>query len=98
MEWLHDVGVNIVGHAGSLALGRALIAERTPDWVVSDIVLADARGMDVVAALRQCIGRPRIVILTNETYFRSACLAGGADVFLDKSRQLEHLPAALARS
>lgn len=98
VEWLHDAGVHVVGHAGSLAIGRALIAEHAPDWVVSDIVLADARGMEVVTALRQCTGRPRIVILTNETYFRAACLAGGADVFLDKSRQLDHLPAALARS
>lgn len=98
IEWLRECGIEIVGDAGTLAFGRALIAEHLPDCVVSDIALADARGIEVVAALRECIRGLRIVILTNETHYRSTCLAGGVHQFLDKSRQLDELVPALARS
>lgn len=97
VEWLRESGIDVVGQCRSLALGRALIAEHAPDCVISDIVLDDARGIEIVAALRECASGPRIVILTNETYYRSTCIAGGAHHFLDKSRQLDELVATLVR-
>ena len=44
-------GWDVVG-AGSLAAARALLDERTPDWIILDLRLRDGSGWDLLREIR----------------------------------------------
>jgi DNA-binding NarL/FixJ family response regulator len=92
---LEELGFEVVGEADLLARGLAVAAASAPDAIVTDLTFDDSRGVDVVLALRAQAPGAVLVIVSNELHYRRACLATGADAFLDKSTELDALGAAL---
>jgi DNA-binding NarL/FixJ family response regulator len=60
-----------------------------PDVVLLDLNMPDGSGISVLKALREKIGRLRIVVLTNYAtpHYRKRCLEMGAVRFFDKSSE-----------
>jgi two-component system response regulator NreC len=56
-------GFDVIGQASSIA--EATGSDLVPDVVITDLVLPDARGRDVVVALRSCFARAAIFVLTD---------------------------------
>jgi DNA-binding NarL/FixJ family response regulator len=89
----------LVGSAGTLAEGLALIDRLKPDLVISDLALPDASGLDTVRAVVAAQG-PRgtlFVSMLDETLYGEQVLALGAGGYLMKeSAQASVLAAAQA--
>jgi len=56
-------GFDVVGQAASIA--EAIASDIVPDVVITDLVLPDARGRDVIVALRSRFARAAIFVLTD---------------------------------
>lgn len=95
---LRELGLEVVGECGSLSEGLAFLASAQPDAIIVDLSLEDARGVDVVTAIRARAPAALLVVATNELHFRRGCLANGADHFLDKSTDLDDIGATLGRT
>jgi CheY-like chemotaxis protein len=54
-------------------------------------------GLDVLRVLKQAERGPTVIVVTNQAdpQTRRACMAAGASFFLDKSLDMERLPAIL---
>jgi len=85
----------VIGDVGSLSDGLTSITGATPDVIITDLSFADSRGLDVVIAMRARAPAALLVVATNDLHFRRACLANGADRFLDKSTDLDDIGATL---
>ncbi|HEY5950135.1 MAG TPA: response regulator transcription factor [Kofleriaceae bacterium] len=94
---LRESGLEVVGEADSLATATSLARELQPDAIVTDVKFADARGADVVRAVRELAPKVLLVVLSNTLHFRQLCMASGADYFLDKSTEFEEVVMTLAR-
>jgi len=86
----------VVGEAGSLAQGRALVDERSPDVLVTDVRLPDGSGIDLAAAVRRT--RPGIGIVVLTMYSGDEHLLGaleaGASAFVNKDAPSDDVVAA----
>lgn len=91
--------IEVVGEAGSIAEGRAVVAEQQPQVLVLDVNLPDGLAVDAVPQLREDSPETAIVLLTMErdlTLTRRA-LDGGASGYLFKdSAHLELIEAVRA--
>jgi DNA-binding NarL/FixJ family response regulator len=73
-----------------------LAADRLqPDVVTLDMQLPGGSGLDVLRVLKQANRGPTVIVVTNQAdpQTRQACMAAGASFFLDKSLDMERLPA-----
>jgi CheY-like chemotaxis protein len=100
-EALREGGCDVVPVAGGLEGLRALQAKKF-DALVSDIVMPDMDGLELIRFARRNFPRLRIVAITAGTYtldsdllLRAATVAG-ADVTLRKPFEMEELIAAVA--
>jgi CheY-like chemotaxis protein len=93
---LQELGHEVVAACGRLAEALSH-SDGVWDAVVTDVVFDDSRGVDVVISLRASAPNAVLVIVTNDLHYRRACLASGADHFLDKSTELDALGPALQR-
>ena len=78
-----------------------LAADRLqPDVVTLDMQLPGGTGLDVLHAIKQADRVPAVIVVTNQAdpQTRRACVAAGASFFLDKSLDMERLPAILKTS
>lgn len=68
-----------------------------PDVVTLDLQLPSGSGLDVLRSLKQVQQPPTVIMLTNQAdaHTKRACLDAGASFFLDKSTELQMLPAIL---
>ncbi len=84
--------------AGSLAEARAALARRTPDVVLTDLVLPDGSGTDLVPAATDA-PRPEIVLVTGHASVESAIAAIriGALDYLVKPLDVQRLKSILAK-
>jgi DNA-binding NarL/FixJ family response regulator len=75
-----------------LAAGRL-----QPDVVTLDMQLPGGTGLDVLHAIKQADRAPAVIVVTNQAdpQTRKACMDAGASFFLDKSLDMERLPAIL---
>jgi len=82
-------GVEIVGSAATPAEAIAGVLRARPDCVLLDYQLEGGTGLDVLRAVHPQAPEIVFVVLTNHTQpqYRRACLAAGADHFLDKSNE-----------
>jgi two-component system response regulator NreC len=91
--------VEVIGEAGDIASGRAIVAEKMPRVLVLDVNLPDGLALDAVPDLREESPDTKIVLLTMErdlTLARRA-LEGGASGYLFKdSAHLELIEAVRA--
>ena len=90
--------VMVVGEAASATEAVAGILRTRPDSVLLDLNLMGRTGLDVMRTI--CPLAPQIVfvVLTNqsEPQYRAACMEAGARYFLDKSQDLDRVPAVIA--
>ncbi|OFW05362.1 MAG: hypothetical protein A3I61_05090 [Acidobacteria bacterium RIFCSPLOWO2_02_FULL_68_18] len=91
-EMLSEIdGVTHVDDAPGAAEARLLLATTAPDVVVLDIRMPGGSGIDLLREIKSSGSRGFVIMLTNYPLapYRSVCLRAGADVFLDKSTELE---------
>lgn len=73
------------------------IREFQPDVVTLDLQLPSGSGLEVLRSLKQLQRPPTVIMLTNQAdaHTKRVCLDAGASCFLDKSTELQRLPAIL---
>jgi two-component system, NarL family, response regulator NreC len=91
--------LEVVGEAGSIAEGGAIVAEKQPRVLVLDVNLPDGLAVDALAQLREGSSQTQIVLLTMErdlTLARRALAAGAAGYLFKDSAHLELIEAVRA--
>jgi len=91
--------IEVVGEAGSIAAGRALLAEKQPGVLVLDVNLPDGLAVDSLPQLREDSPQTQIVLLTMErdlTLARRALEAGASGYLFKDSAHLELIEAVRA--
>ena len=97
---LADVdGIEIVGHAGTVAEASQAVRTLTPDVVILDLQMPGGSGIDVLESMKRDRVTPIVIVLTNYPHpqYRKKCLQSGARFFMDKSNEFERVAAALRR-
>ncbi len=91
-------GAEVIAEADQQDEAVAGIEAARPDVVILDLTLARGNGIEVLRRIRPLRPNLRIIVLTNKSdpAYRSRCMALGADLFLDKTREFEQLPRHLA--
>jgi DNA-binding NarL/FixJ family response regulator len=86
-------GVTLIGSADSVASAIAGLEATSPDAVVLDLQILGGSGLDVLRAVRPKLPGLRVIVLTNfaTDQHRRACLAAGAEHFLDKTAEFPRL-------
>jgi DNA-binding NarL/FixJ family response regulator len=89
LAWLEDC--QIIGEAEAANEGVAGVNDLDPDIVITDLLLRDGTGVDVVKRIRERHGpaRPVIFVLTNRpnSTHRATLAAAGANGVFDKVRE-----------
>ncbi len=80
-------GAELVGEAGTVGAAIDGIRSTYPSAVILDLQLEDGSGLDVLKAVRPISPALHVAVLTNYAtdQHRRACMAAGAEYFLDKS-------------
>lgn len=75
----------------------SILSRWQPDVVTLDLQLPGGSGLDVLRAIKQTGRSFTVIALTSlaDPQIRQACLAAGASFFLEKSSEMEKLPAIL---
>jgi DNA-binding NarL/FixJ family response regulator len=90
--------VALVGEAESVTEAIAGITTTRPDAVVLDLQIIGGSGLEVLKACRAVLPNLRVAVLTNfaTDQHRRACLAAGAEHFLDKSSEFPRIRSIMA--
>lgn len=90
--------VTLVGEAESVTEAIAGITATRPDAVVLDLQIIGGSGLEVLKACRAALPHLRVAVLTNfaTDQHRRACLAAGAEHFLDKSSEFPRIRSIMA--
>jgi two-component system response regulator NreC len=91
--------LEVVGEAGDIATGRAIVSEKQPRVLVLDVNLPDGLAVDAVPQLREDSPETAIVLLTMErdlTLARRALDAGASGYLFKDSAHLELIKAVRA--
>jgi two-component system, NarL family, response regulator NreC len=91
--------IEVVGEAGDIASGGAIVAEQQPRVLVLDVNLPDGLAVDALPQLREGSPETQIVLLTMErdlTLARRALDAGAAGYLFKDSAHLELIEAVRA--
>ncbi len=99
LDELEDRGYEVTGF-GTVGGVRAKLAAGACDLVISDIRLPDGDGFDVLAAARQIEFPPSVILITAFGSIPQAveALRAGADDFLTKPLDLDHLAVRIDRA
>jgi CheY-like chemotaxis protein/anti-sigma regulatory factor (Ser/Thr protein kinase) len=90
-------GFEVVGEAGDGAGAVSTASAEQPDIVVLDLGLPDLAGQDVLAAIRQCSPRSKVVVFSGAETVDRAKVAEQADAFVMKDEDLDFLIDLLER-
>jgi DNA-binding NarL/FixJ family response regulator len=84
-------GVVICGTAQEPVDAVQAIRENKPDLVILDVILQNGNGFEVLRKIKREGSGARVMILTNYSYqhYRAISRDMGADLFFDKSIELE---------
>lgn len=90
-------GVIVVGEAGSVRDGIEGVLHSAADTLLLDLQLEDGNGLDVLSVVKPMFPGMRVIVLSNlaTDQHRGACIAAGADIVLDKSRDFGRVPEIL---
>jgi DNA-binding NarL/FixJ family response regulator len=81
-----EPGLKIVGvaHSGREALKQ--LEQLQPSLVLMDVTMPDANGLDITRIVKEQPAAPYVIILTlhNNSEYRAAAAAAGADGFVPK--------------
>jgi DNA-binding NarL/FixJ family response regulator len=88
-------GFDVIGQASSVA--EATASDIAPDVVITDLVLPDARGRDVVVALRNHFARAAIFVLTDVDHRSQVetILSEGVDGYVLKTATADEFVSGL---
>jgi DNA-binding NarL/FixJ family response regulator len=95
---LHDAAPGtLVVEAADPEEGIEAFHRWRPDVVVLDLSMPGGSGLDVLREIRKVTPPRMVIVFTNhsEEPYRRRCLEGGADLFLDKSKDLRRLVEVL---
>lgn len=83
----------VVGQAANSKEALESIRRLRPEVVILDIQMPGGSGLSVLEAVKQESEAPVVIMLTNHAYpqYRKKCAELGADFFLDKSQDFDHL-------
>lgn len=87
---LREAGLDVV-EASSVVGALGLARDRPPRVIVVDIELPGHPGLSVIADLKLGVPEVALVVFTNASPYRRACIAAGADDFLDKSSEFDRV-------
>jgi|SRR5215831_18624236 len=84
----------VISHVETEKEAMARINHSVPDIVVLDLRLKQGSGFNVLRKIAPIQPKPFVIVMTNYALpsFRDYALLTGADRFLDKSLDIEHLP------
>ena len=90
-------GTGEIRTAGDFEAGRLLVESFRPDVVILDIHLPGGSGIDLLRLFKAGRAEERVIVLTAFSYpqYRKACLELGAELFLDKTADLNGLATHL---
>lgn len=86
-------GITIVGKAENTILAYKMLTETTPDMAILDIKMPGGDGISLLKKIKSEMPGIKVMMLTNynQSIYRDACLAAGADYFLDKSSEFNRV-------
>ena len=86
-----------IEEAADVPQALSILSRWQPDVVTLDLQLPGGSGLDVLRAIKQAGLSSTVIALTSlaDPQIRQACLAAGAAFFLEKSSEMEKLPAIL---
>lgn len=89
--------VELVGQAGNAREALRVIQRLRPDVVILDIRMPGGSGIQVLEAIKTSTAAPVVIMLTAFPYpqYRKKCLELGADYFLDKTTEFDHVAKVL---
>lgn len=90
---LREAGLDVVGEASSVHGAIELDCE--PRAIVVDLELPGHPGLSVIADLKRRFPNAALVVFTNASPYRRACLSAGAHGFFDKSSEFDGVAPAL---
>jgi CheY-like chemotaxis protein len=84
-------------YSGSYRAGLQVVHDSSPDVVLLDINLPDKSGIDLLREIKGTHPGTVVIILTNQAsnYYKKKCKSLGADFFVDKSNEFEHITGIL---
>ncbi len=99
LEELTDAGHECIG-LGDMASAQQFLQDQAPKLVISDLHLPDGNGLDLLEELRQLPVTPSFIVITAFGTIDQAvdALKRGADDFLTKPLDLEHLCLSVTRT
>lgn len=83
--------VEIVGEATDSTSAILDISKLKPDVVILDMKLEAGSGLDVLASVNTDKSDTKIIVFTNYSFYRNACMEAGADYFFDKSMEISEM-------
>ena len=86
-----------IEEAADVTQALSILSRWQPDVVTLDLQLPGGSGLDVLRAIKKAGLSSTVIALTSlgDPQIRQGCLAAGAAFFLEKSSELEKLPAIL---
>lgn len=86
-----------IEEAADVPQALSILSRWQPDVVTLDLQLPGGSGLAVLRAIKQAGLSSTVIALTSlaDPQIRQACLAAGASFFLEKSSEMEKLPAIL---
>jgi two-component system chemotaxis response regulator CheB/two-component system response regulator YesN len=89
--------ISAIEEAEDVSQALRAVDRLQPDVVTLDMQLPGGTGLNVLQAIKQAHHVPSVIVVTNQAdpQTRKACMAAGASFFLDKSLDMEQLPAIL---
>jgi DNA-binding NarL/FixJ family response regulator len=92
-------GVSLVDVVDTERAAVRALRDSDVDVVLLDLRLREGDGFAVLHEISRRMKRPTVVVLSNYSLpeYRNAALKMGAQYFLDKSHEMEDLPALLTK-
>lgn len=92
--------MTVIGHTGALDEVLPRIDALAPDVALVDVHLEGGSAFALLPALRRRTPRPGVVLMSESDYagYRREALARGANAFLDKAADFEHLLPVLRQA
>ncbi|MFO7526987.1 MAG: response regulator transcription factor [Ignavibacteriaceae bacterium] len=85
--------IEIMSEAGSIAEARNKLNQICPDITILDLNLPDGSGIELLKEIKSGPNPHTVIMLTNYSaeQYRKKSIECGADYFLDKSTEFEHV-------
>jgi DNA-binding NarL/FixJ family response regulator len=95
---LGSENISSVRQANDYSSALRQLAEVRPDIVLLDINLPGKSGIALLQYIKKVYPSTFVIMITNKAddYYRKICLQMGADHFMDKSTDFEHLPVIIS--